>query len=78
MAQPDFSGTRGSNAGDDFHELWALRQSLALLDQQSGLTGVTVEGLIEEAKALHLETPGTAWTARCTMAEIVQLTPSEL
>lgn len=48
MAQPDFRGARGSNAGDDFHELWALRQALALLDQESGLTAVTVEGLVAE------------------------------
>ena len=27
MSQPDFRGVRGSNAGDDFHELWALRQA---------------------------------------------------
>lgn len=45
MTQPDYHGARGSNAGDDFHELWALRQALALLDQDSRLTAVTVEGL---------------------------------
>ncbi len=45
MPQPDFRGARGSNAGDDFHELWALRQALALLDQQTELIGITVEGL---------------------------------
>jgi hypothetical protein len=43
--KPDFGGARGSNAGDDFHELWALRQSLALLKQNTLLTAVTVEGL---------------------------------
>lgn len=48
MIQADYRGARGSNAGDDFHELWALRQSLALLDQDSGLIAVTVEGLRAE------------------------------
>jgi len=45
MIKPDFSGARGSNAGDDFHELWALRQSLLLLEQNTTLTAVAVEGL---------------------------------
>lgn len=41
----DYLGARSSNAGDDFHELWALRQALTLLNPDSGLTAVTVEGL---------------------------------
>jgi hypothetical protein len=48
MAQPDFRGARGSNAGDDFHELWAVRQSLALFDSDTELKGMTVEGLRAE------------------------------
>lgn len=48
MAQPDFRGARGSNAGDDFHELWALSQSLALLDRRANLVGLTLEGLRPE------------------------------
>jgi hypothetical protein len=48
MAQPDYRGARGSNAGDDFHELWALRQALALLDPDTRLTAVAVEGLKAE------------------------------
>lgn len=48
MPVPDYRGARGSNAGDDFHELWALRQSLVLLDPDSGLTEVAVEGLRAE------------------------------
>jgi hypothetical protein len=65
MAQPDFHGARGSNAGDDFHELWALRQSLALLDQESGLTAVTVEGLIQEDES---GTPRDTWDGvDCTL-----------
>lgn len=48
MASPDFKGARGSNTGDSFHELWALRQSLPLLDVRSPLTALTVEGVLEE------------------------------
>lgn len=48
MTRPDYRAARGSNAGDDFHELWALRQALALLDQDTGLEAVTVEGLRAE------------------------------
>ncbi len=45
---PDYRGARGSNAGDDFHELWTLRQALKLLDQDANLTAITVEGLRTE------------------------------
>jgi hypothetical protein len=48
MVQADYRGARGSNVGDDFHELWALRHALALLDQDAGLTAVAVEGLRAE------------------------------
>lgn len=48
MTQPDYRGARGSNAGDDFHELWALRQALSLLNQGTQLKAVTVEGLKAE------------------------------
>ena len=41
----DYSGARGSNTGDEFHELWAVRQALGLLDVSSGLTALTVEGV---------------------------------
>lgn len=41
----DFRGARGSNAGDDFHELWATRQVIGLLSKEDGLEAVTVEGL---------------------------------
>lgn len=51
MSQADYRGARGANAGDDFHELWALRQALTLLDQDTGLTAVTVEGLRAEDEA---------------------------
>ena len=45
MAQLNFRGARGSNAGDAFHALWALRQVLLLLDRNSKLGAVGVEGL---------------------------------
>ena len=41
----DFRGARGSNAGDDFHELWATRQVIRLLSKEDGLEAVAVEGL---------------------------------
>lgn len=77
MAQPDYRGARGSNAGDDFHELWALRQALALLDQDAGLTAVTVEGLrAEDESGARRWIRGMAWTAPCTTAAITLLQPN--
>lgn len=53
----DYRGARGSNAGDDFHELWALRQALVLLDQDTRLSAVTVEGLrAKDENGLPLDT----------------------
>ncbi len=51
MTLPDYRGARGSNAGDDFHELWSLRQCLQLLDPDTELRAVTVEGLRAEDEA---------------------------
>lgn len=48
MTLPDYRGHRGAVAGDDYHELWALRESLKLLEPDSDLTTVTVEGLRSE------------------------------
>jgi ABC-type multidrug transport system fused ATPase/permease subunit len=48
MKRADYRGHRGSVAGDDYHELWALRQSLKLLDPHTKLSAVTVEGLKPE------------------------------
>ncbi|GAP13240.1 hypothetical protein LARV_00991 [Longilinea arvoryzae] len=45
MTNADYRGARAANAGDDYHELWALRQSLSLLDAESGLYAIAVEGL---------------------------------
>ena len=41
----DFRGARGSNTGDDFHELWATRQAVRLLSNEDGLEAIAVEGL---------------------------------
>lgn len=38
------------NAGDDFHELWVLRHALELLDSETDLKAVAVQGLVAEAK----------------------------
>ena len=43
--QIDYTSARGSNTGDEYHELWAARQALKLLDGRSSLSVVTVEGL---------------------------------
>ena len=50
----DFRGARGSNTGDDFHELWATRQAIRLLSNENGLEAIAVEGLSasDEAGAL--------------------------
>ncbi len=48
MSLPEFRGARGSNAGDDFHELWALSQALTLLDRETDLIAIAVEGLRPE------------------------------
>ncbi|MEW5687684.1 MAG: hypothetical protein AB1942_22445 [Pseudomonadota bacterium] len=41
----EFGGAKGSNTGDAFHELWAVRQALRMLDAESKLVGITLEGL---------------------------------
>ncbi|MDN8646964.1 hypothetical protein Q0S62_00810 [Stenotrophomonas indicatrix] len=43
--QIDYTSARGSNTGDEYHELWAARQVLKLLDAGNSLSVVTVEGL---------------------------------
>lgn len=45
MVMADLNGAKASNAGDDFHVLWALHHALRVLDPTSELTAVTVEGL---------------------------------
>jgi hypothetical protein len=44
----DYAGARGSNAGDQFHEYWALDQVLRLLQPGAALKAVTVEGVASE------------------------------
>ena len=57
MAKVDYRAARGSNAGDDFHELWALRQALTLLDPDSNLVQLTLEGLtIEDENGVSSDT----------------------
>jgi hypothetical protein len=41
----DYAAARGSNTGDEFHELWAARQALRMLDAAGQLSGITVEGV---------------------------------
>ena len=40
----DFLGAVASNAGDDFHVLWATREMLRLLNANGDVTAVKVEG----------------------------------
>jgi hypothetical protein len=65
MIQADYRGARGANAGDDFHELWALRHALSLLDQDAKLTAIAVEGLRAEDES---GTPRDTWDGvDCTL-----------
>lgn len=41
----EYLGARASNTGDDFHEWWALRLALKLLEPDTSLVSVTVEGV---------------------------------
>ena len=45
MDQTDVVGARASNAGDDFHILWALSHAIRVLDPSSNLSAVSVEGI---------------------------------
>ncbi|MBI2353660.1 MAG: hypothetical protein HYV06_01300 [Deltaproteobacteria bacterium] len=53
----DYGGARGSNAGDQFHELWALLQALELLKPKTELTAVGVEGVRTESTSQTLDNP---------------------
>jgi hypothetical protein len=58
----DFGGARGSNTGDDFHELWAMRQALRLIERGSQLSAMALEGLTADAGT------GSEWDAvDCTL-----------
>jgi hypothetical protein len=57
MPLPEYQNARGSNAGDDFHELWVLRQAISLLELNSPLAAITVEGLrLEDEKGVPKDT----------------------
>tara|TARA_R110000782_G_scaffold29959_6_gene74498 strand:- start:29428 stop:32046 length:2619 start_codon:yes stop_codon:yes gene_type:complete len=45
VARTDYSGKRGSNAGDEYHELWAARRALELITPGTDLVELTVEGV---------------------------------
>ena len=51
MARTEYSGKRGGNAGDDFHEIWAMRRALEILAPHSTVQQVTVEGVLAEDEA---------------------------
>ena len=61
----DFRGAPASNAGDDYHELWVTRQAIRLLDVQSDLTAIAVEGVsLPDAAG---EPPSTWSGVDCTL-----------
>lgn len=53
----DYGGARGSNAGDQFHELWALLQVLKLLKPKAELIAVGVEGVRTETSSQTADNP---------------------
>jgi len=53
----DFSGARGSNTGDQFHEFWALQQVLDLLSPKTDLKAVGVEGVRTEIQSQNTDEP---------------------
>ncbi|MCX5829683.1 MAG: hypothetical protein NTV58_17065 [Deltaproteobacteria bacterium] len=53
----DFSGARGSNTGDQFHEFWALQQVLDLLNPKTDLKAVGVEGVRTELPSQNADDP---------------------
>lgn len=57
MPNIDFRGARGSNAGDQFHELWALQQILDLLRPDADLKAVGVEGVRAETPSQNADNP---------------------
>ena len=53
----DFRGARGSNTGDQFHELWALQQVLVLLEPETDLKAVGVEGVRTQSPQQNADYP---------------------
>lgn len=61
----EFRGARGSNMGDDFHELWATRQAIRLLSNEDDLEALAVEGLAARDEA---SAPEDTWDGvDCTL-----------
>ena len=58
MRNLDFRGARAAVVGNYFHELWALRHALSLLEPNSPLTALTIEGLRSEDEKGN---PSTTW-----------------
>jgi hypothetical protein len=56
--EPSITGAVASSAGDDFHELWALRQALRLLDPSNSVVEIKVEGVPDDA--VHQQMGGHA------------------
>jgi hypothetical protein len=56
-ASIDILGARASNAGDQFHEYWALEQVLELLRPGTNLKAVTVEGVETETPPAGADDP---------------------
>jgi hypothetical protein len=61
----NFLGAVASNAGDDFHILWATREMLRLLDANGEVTAVKVEGLPRDE--IHAELGENAQAADITL-----------
>jgi ABC-type cobalamin/Fe3+-siderophores transport system ATPase subunit len=63
----EYRGARGSNTGDDYHELWATRHAIRLLDPRDPLEALAVEGLapVDEASASEATWDGVD----CTLYE---------
>ncbi len=58
-------GAPASNAGDEFHELWALREALRLLEPSTTLSGVQLEGVRTESPS---NSEGPQWDGvDCTL-----------
>ena len=53
----DYQGARGSDTGDQFHELWALQQVLDLLRPETELKAVGVEGVRTETPSQNANDP---------------------
>jgi len=47
----EFLGARASNAGDDYHEVWAARHAIELLSSDGDLQALTVEGVSSEEES---------------------------